>query len=145
MRVYSDPLFLWQTHVARARTQLRQVCWPKWKLSFSDRDPYALRYALLVLLFVSAIFSWGALGGRFIAAINPALGKQLHILNPTLDAWITPPEYTGMSPIMIATPAGARHDGDAINVPEGSVLSAHLAEKDGGTPVLLANDHKTEF
>src|ERR1700681_4885420 len=39
MTLNSDPLFLWQTHVARPRTQLRQGCWPKWKLSFSDRDP----------------------------------------------------------------------------------------------------------
>jgi hypothetical protein len=88
MTLDSDQLHLWRTHVARARTQLRQVRWPKWKLNFSERDPYALRYALLVLLVCGALFSWGTLGSRFIAAINPTLGKQLHILNPTLDALV---------------------------------------------------------
>ncbi|HEU0117467.1 MAG TPA: DUF4175 family protein, partial [Alphaproteobacteria bacterium] len=102
---------LWQAHVEQARDQLKSLSWPRWKLSFADRDPYALRYGLLVLLVIGAITGWGALGGRLISAINPALGR-LHMLQPTIDAWITPPEYTHMPPIMIATPAGARLDGD---------------------------------
>jgi len=140
----SDQLLLWQMHVERAKEQVKKLHWPRWKLNFEGRDPYALRYGLLILLVIAAVSGWGALGGRLIAAINPAIGK-LQLLSPTLDAWITPPEYTHLPPIMIATPAGARHDGDVLDVPEGSKISAHLAERDGDAPVLVANGEKTDF
>jgi hypothetical protein len=139
-----DQQLLWQVHAERARQQTKSLRWPKWKLSFAEKDPYAIRYALLVLLVVSMMFGWGALGGRVLSSINPALGK-LHILSPTLDAWITPPEYTHMPPIMIATPAGVRHGGDIIEVPEGSTITAHVAEKDGDTPDLIVNGESVAF
>ena len=44
-----------------------------------------------------------------MTAVNPAIGPSLSLFHPALDAWITPPEYTGMAPIMIATPAGSQH------------------------------------
>ena len=135
---------LWWEHADRAREQVKQLRWPKWKLNFSNRDPFALRYALLLLLMVAGVSGWGLLGGNLIGAINPALAK-LKLGAPTLDAWITPPEYTHLPPIMIATPAGARHDGDVIDVPEGSVITAHVVEKDGDAPVLAVNGEKVSF
>jgi len=140
----ADQIALWQAHADRAREQTRTLRWPSWKLAFGERDPYALRYALLILVMVGLLSGWGALGGRLIAAVNPALGK-LHITAPALDAWITPPEYTHLPPIMIATPAGMRLDKGVIDVPEGSVLSAHLAEKDGAAPMLDVNDDSLPF
>jgi uncharacterized protein (TIGR02302 family) len=137
-------LALWQAHQSRARAQLINLHWPRWMLSFADRDPYAVRYALLILLVLGGITGWGALGSRLVAAINPALGR-LHIATPVLDAWITPPEYTGLAPIMIATPAGLRHDGDVIDVPEGSTISAHVVAEDGAAPQLLANNEAVDF
>jgi uncharacterized protein (TIGR02302 family) len=136
---------IWQVHVARTKQNLGALRWPKLQLDLSTRDPYRLRYLLLVLVIIGVVAGWGALGGRLIAAINPALGKQLALFNPTLDAWITPPEYTGLPPIMIATPAGMRHNGDTIDVPEGSTISAHLMERDGDSPVLVTDGRKTEF
>jgi uncharacterized protein (TIGR02302 family) len=140
----ADQMALWQMHAARAREQIKNLRWPSWKLAFDERDPYALRYAMLILLVVGLLSGWGALGGRLIAAINPTLGK-LHMTAPALDAWITPPEYTHLPPIMIATPAGMRLDKTVIDVPEGSILSAHLAEKDGAAPTLDVNDDSVSF
>jgi uncharacterized protein (TIGR02302 family) len=136
---------LWQTHVERARMQLKNPRWPCWRLTFADRDPYALRYALLILLAVGAVGSWGAWGGRLLAAVNPALGTSSVFFKPALDAWITPPQYTGLPPIMIATPAGAQNNRDVIVVPEGSTMTAHLAEKSGDAPKLLVNDQIQNF
>jgi len=135
---------LWQVHAARAQEQVQKLRWPKWKPVFADHDHYAVRYALLILLMAGMLFGWGALGGKLIAAINPEIAK-LQIIKPALDAWITPPAYTHMPPIMIATPAGMRHDGDVIEVPEGSTITAHLAEKDGDAPELVANGELSDF
>ena len=139
-----DTHSLWQAHVAKAREQAKHLRWPHFKIDFSKHDPHRLRYVFAVLLAFGLIAGWGALGSRMIAAINPALGK-LPIATVTIDAWITPPAYTHLSPIMIATPAGNRFQDEVIAVPEGSVLHAHLAEKDGDTPLLEANNQSTEF
>jgi len=135
---------LWQAHVLHAREQVKDLRWPRWTMNIAAHDPYRLRYALLALLIVGVMSGWGTLGGRLIAAINPALGK-LPMSTATLDAWITPPDYAHASPIMIATPGGARYQNDVIEVPEGSMLYAHLAEKDGDVPVLEANGQKIDF
>ena len=57
--------------------------------AFPERDLYALRYALLILLMIGALSGWGALRRRLLTAINLALGK-LHMARPALYAWITP-------------------------------------------------------
>lgn len=135
---------VWQQHAEQARQKTENLAWPKWKLNLSQDDPYAVRYGLLAVLVVALTFAWGAWGGRILTAINPAIGK-LHMATPTLDAWITPPEYTHLPPIMIATPADNRHGSDVIDVPEGSVVTVHLAEKSGTVPNLRANDEDTAF
>jgi uncharacterized protein (TIGR02302 family) len=136
---------LWQVHLERSRAQLKNLRWPRWKLSFADRDPYALRYAFLLLLSVGLFFSWGAWGNRLLAAVNPAIGPSINLFRPALDAWITPPDYTGLPPIMIATPAGTQHENEVLDVPAGSTIAAHLAEKSGEAPDLLVNDQTLGF
>ncbi|MGE3624148.1 MAG: DUF4175 domain-containing protein [Bdellovibrionales bacterium] len=136
---------LWQAHLERCRAQLQELRWPRWKLSFADRDPYALRYALLVLLGVAVFTSWGIWGGRLLAAVNPSLGPSLALFRPPVDAWITPPDYTGLPPIMIATPAGPLHADKIITVPEGSTITAYVAEKSGETPRLDVNGASIDF
>ncbi len=136
---------LWRAHQVEAESRLKGLRWPRWKLSFAARDPYALRYGILILLAIGLFTGWGVWGGRMLAAINPDLGKKLEALNPALDAWITPPDYTGLPPIMIATPAGQRHDADIIDVPEGSTITAHIAEKDDEAPKLSVNGKNITF
>ncbi len=135
---------LWQEHRARAEHQVRNLRWPKWMLSLAGYDPYGLRYAVLASLIVGLVIGWGGLGGRLVSAINPAVGHW-YMARPALDAWITPPAATHLPPIMIATPAGAQHNDKVIDVPEGSKLSAHLAEKNGDVPTLKVNDHTQKF
>ena len=140
----NDQMLLWQAHLEAAKEKTKKLYWPQWKLSFSDKDPYALRYALLIAFVIAAMSGWGVLGGRLIGAINPALGK-LQILSPTLDAWITPPEYTHLPPVMIATPAGTRLDRAVIDVPEGSKITAHIAEQGGDVPTISIGEQKADF
>jgi uncharacterized protein (TIGR02302 family) len=135
---------LWQEHVERARLSLDNLAWPRWTLKLAEHDPYRLRYVAAVVLIVGLMIGWGALGGRMIAAINPALAK-LPLNTATVDAWITPPDYTHMAPIMIATPAGNRFQDQVVRVPEGSVLHVHVAEKDGAAPTLTSNGQDADL
>ncbi len=120
-----DPVMkaLWSAHVERAaaRAAALRAGWPKPRLT--ERDPYALR-ALVVLALVTTFFM--AEGERwkrvtvafdFSGAIAPRLYR--------VDAWVTPPVYTGRAPVLLP---GVRHDEPApgeiaaVSVPTGSVL-----------------------
>ncbi|MBV8548952.1 MAG: DUF4175 family protein [Alphaproteobacteria bacterium] len=132
-------LEIWEHYVAQTRERIRRLAWPALHVDWKKRDPYHLRYVVLVLLALGSVAGWGVLGGRVVAALNPALAI-MPVSAPTVAAWITPPEYTHKPTIMIATAAGINLTHEVIDVPEGSLLSIHLAEKDGTTPVLSVND-----
>lgn len=133
---------LWNLHIERHRAQLKKLRPPRWGLSLAERDPYALRYAAVILLALGLCFSWGGWGERLRAALDPAVSLPWSAPTLALNAWITPPEYTGLPPVMIATPAGSRRADEVIAVPEGSVLNVHLA--DAGRPPTLTLNGATE-
>lgn len=115
------------------------------RLTLRQHRAPPLRYVLLILLTLGGLSGWSFWGGQLMASINPDLRLRFHLLTPALDAWITPPEYTGQPPIMVATPAGARYAGSVIDVPAGSLITAHLAETDGGAPTLIIGKDEAPF
>lgn len=120
-----DPMAaaLWRAHLARtaeAAKNLRAGL-PQPKLTL--RDPFAFR-ALILLAVVATFFIADSDRQRRLAAAFDWTGA----LTPHLyrvDAWITPPVYTGRAPVLLA---GIRHDEVApgevpqVAVPAGSVL-----------------------
>lgn len=116
---------LWQAHrdrLARALARLR-VGHPSPR---TDRyDPFALRAlglvgTLLVIVLVGDSIR-DRLGAAFRFGVDPAAAAA------RLDAWVTPPPYTGRAPVMLAD--GARPelavggaDGKPLQVPDRSVL-----------------------
>src|SRR5271155_3159361 len=98
------------------------------RLTLRKRKVPPLRYVLLILLTLGGLSGWSFWGGRLMASLNPDLRMKFHLFTPALDAWITPPDYTGSPPVMVATPAGARFGGSVIDIPAGSTITAHLAE-----------------
>jgi uncharacterized protein (TIGR02302 family) len=114
----NDPVaqVLWQAHVARALLSARKVKagWPMPRLSL--RDPMALR-ALVSILVVATFFA--ASGERFkrVAAAFDWHGVVAPA-NFRIDAWITPPVYTGRPPVMLP---GLRPGETAQNAPAAPV------------------------
>lgn len=140
---------LWRLAQERARRQATDL-----RLDLPDsrlpaRDPWALRVATALLMVVGATIGWGDLGGRTAGALLPSLGLG-NVFTPTrLDAWATPPDYTGQPPVFLTAkkPAGAEgevEDAKPLFLPTGTRLVVRL---DGGygTPVLLANGQETDF
>jgi uncharacterized protein (TIGR02302 family) len=113
---------LWRAHVERALVSARKLKagWPQPKLSL--RDPLALR-ALALILMVASFF---AAGGEHMRRITAAFDWQGVVApaNFRIDAWVTPPVYTGRPPVMLP---GLRPDETAqtagpVSVPAGSQL-----------------------
>jgi len=151
----TDPvaLALWEAHRQRMAAAARalKAGWPSPRLAL--RDPMALR--VLVLLVVAVTFF--AASGERMQRIATAFDWRGVIApaNFRVDAWVTPPAYTGRAPVLLPglrpgepTPAS----GPALAVPVGSTLivrasggvSMDITRTGGLEPVAPAADAKTE-
>jgi len=130
-----DPysLALWQAHVARTLAAARafKAGWPSPRLAM--RDPYALRGLILI----AVIATFVAAGGEHWKRVAAAFDWQGVVLpsNFRVDAWVTPPVYTGKPPIILAgmhPGEMARQDTEAnelVSVPAGSTLVVRATGK----------------
>jgi uncharacterized protein (TIGR02302 family) len=123
-----DPLAeaLWVAHRRRllaAMDRLRAGI-PAPKLA--RRDPVALRF-LVVLLAVVGFF---VAGSERIDRLAEAFrgGESVAAIAARIDAWVTPPAYTGRPPIFL-TGDSAKPAGTVYSVPTGSVVTVRT----GGT------------
>src|SRR4029078_8322184 len=74
---------------------------PSWPAPRTDRkDPYAIRAALLLAVVAAFLATGGKVRDRLRAAFTPAASGAPALLR--LDAWVTPPVYTGLAPIVLA-------------------------------------------
>lgn len=119
-----DPIAqaLWQAHVERALLTARRLKagWPSPKLSL--RDPMAFR-ALALILLVASFF---AAGGERVKRVTAAFDWQGVVApaNYRIDAWVTPPVYTGRPPVMLPgmRPGETAQAAAPVAVPTGSQL-----------------------
>ncbi|MET0667063.1 MAG: DUF4175 family protein, partial [Methyloceanibacter sp.] len=123
---------LWATHRQRLARLIDKLT-PAWPKPRTDRnDPYALR-AALVLGLAAAILATGGNGlDRLRQAFSPAATGTPSLIR--LDAWITPPVYTGIAPIVLAdgndTVGTGAETFRALSVPERSelIVRAHAPQ-----------------
>ncbi len=114
---------LWQAHLHRTAENARRLRagWPRPHLA--ARDPFALRAIVLLSLVTTFFMAEGERASRIAAAFDwrGVVAPKLY----RVDAWVTPPAYTGRAPVLLP---GVRHDapapGDvaAISVPANSRL-----------------------
>jgi uncharacterized protein (TIGR02302 family) len=113
---------LWQAHVERALLSARKfkAGWPSPRLSL--RDPMAFR-ALVVILVVASFF---AAGGERVKRVTAAFDWRGVVApaNFRIDAWVTPPIYTGRAPVMLPglRPGETAQAASPVAVPAGSQL-----------------------
>ncbi|MGZ8400065.1 MAG: TIGR02302 family protein [Methyloceanibacter sp.] len=132
---------LWSAHRARLG-QLISRLKPSWPAPRTDRkDPYAIRSALLLAV-VAALLATGGNGWNHLrAAFSPAASSAPALLR--LDAWVTPPVYTGLPPIVLAdgneTVGAGAESFRALSVPERSELIVRTHAPQGETVSLVTS------
>ncbi len=120
-----DPVMdaLWRAHHSAAEQHAERIRtpWPAPRLAW--RDPYAIR-ALVLLAVIAAFFTAKDDHARRVAAafdFSGVIASKIY----RVDAWVTPPSYTGRAPLLLP---GIRHDqpapkeSAAFVVPAGSEL-----------------------
>ena len=124
-----DPLTLalWQAHRERLLAGLGRLKagWPS--PGMAQRDPHALRYLVPLLLVVAWMAASGDRGPRIADAFRP--GVIPVEAAPRIDAWVTPPAYTGRPPIFLTGDAARAAAGEGrVSVPEGSIVTIRMPE-----------------
>nr|WP_244670662.1 TIGR02302 family protein [Rhodoplanes elegans] len=130
-----DPwaLALWRAHVERSLAAARslKVGLPAPRLA--ARDPVAVRMLVLLLVAVSFVSAGGDRMRRIAAAFD--WHSAVVPTNYRLDAWVSPPVYTGRAPVILpgVRPGETAQAGipAAVTVPAGSVLVIRASGQSG--------------
>ena len=113
---------LWRAHVERALMSARKLKagWPAPRLAL--RDPIALRALVLILATASFFAATGERMKRIEAAFD--WHGVVAPANFRIDAWVTPPVYTGRPPVMLPglRPGETVAAAGPVAVPVGSQL-----------------------
>lgn len=138
-----DPiaLALWQESRARTLASLTRIRAGLPSPQLAIHDPWAVR-GLVVVMMVAAWFAAGDERNLRVASAFDWNG----VLTPTnirVDAWVTPPVYTGKPPIILssASKEGAATAGGPLAVPAGSTV---IVRSSGGTLDVVASGGVTE-
>lgn len=140
------PAQLWALHRKRLARLVARLK-PSWPKPRADRDdPFAIRAALVLTLVVAFFAAGGDAGSRIKAAFLPAATASTQLVR--LDAWITPPVYTAMAPVVLAD--GTEQVGRgaetfrALSVPVRSQLIVRAHAPDGDRVTLTLADETGE-
>ncbi|MEX0348777.1 MAG: TIGR02302 family protein [Paracoccaceae bacterium] len=103
---------LWRAHQDRMAARAAAAAPVQPDLRLASRDPYALRYAALLLFCVGVLFGsvW-----RAGSITDMAPGAATAAQGPTWEGWIEPPRYTGLPTLYLNDISEPE-----LTVPEGS-------------------------
>ena len=128
----TDPMgqAIWRAHQARMAAGLSRLRVGLPRPGLARRDPRALRAGLLVAL----VAAWGVAGEAAPERLRRALLPSFAATPPPaalrVEAWVTPPAYTGAPPIFLAA------EGGQATVPAGSRLQVAVSGRAGAAPEL---------
>ncbi len=112
---------LWRAYQQRARDSVRILKPGRPQSDLARQDPYAVRVAVVLALFVSVILSDADWKTAFQKAAIPnwQAGETTAL---TIDAWVNPPAYTGVAPIFLTRDQSLSTTDTTQKVPSGSRL-----------------------
>ncbi|HEX6958403.1 MAG TPA: TIGR02302 family protein [Ferrovibrio sp.] len=135
-----DPIAraLWTLHRRRALERLAAIRVGMPQAGWWRRDVWGIRAALGLLLVVA----WASPGEdrieRLADTISPGTALPLG-MTLTMDAWITPPAYTGRAPIFLSRDGKPVMQASSLDVPTGSVLKLRLSGPASGFSLQLGD------
>jgi uncharacterized protein (TIGR02302 family) len=130
---------LWREHQKRMAESLGDVGSDLPRTRVPERDPWGLRAAAALLFVTAFAFSYGPLGGRLGDAFQA--GAIAETIPPRVDAWVTPPAYTGKAPVFLT--ADANRQNPTFTVPQGSEVSLRVTGGAGDEALSYADSGGT--
>jgi len=131
---------LWRRHRLRMAAAAKKLLPGPPRVSLVAEDPRALRGLVVLLLAVGVLYAGSDAGRRILHAFSPPLAAAPE--NVRLDAWVTPPDYTGRSPVVLANGDGGGEAAEPVAVPAGSTLTVAVHGADRA-PTLVQGKSET--
>lgn len=129
---------LWQAHRARTLAGIRALKVGIPHPGLPARDRRALRFAVLLAILAALGIANEDAPNRILAGLDPILPVSAALPATEVQAWITPPAYTGVPPIFL-------HPGAPVpGIPMGAHLTVNVSGGDT-TPSLLLGDKAIAF
>lgn len=131
---------LWREHQKRMADKLGDLGADLPRARVPERDPWGLRAVAALLLVTAFAFSFGPSGGRLSDGFRAHAARD--IVPPRIDAWVTPPAYTGKPPIFLTTPVidnNAKQAAATFTVPQGSDVSLRVTGGSGEETLSFAD------
>ena len=114
---------LWKEHKARMWAKLSDVKRGNYQSDIPDRDPYALRVFVLLLLASGFAYSFSGQAGQLSDVVNLRPPSEQNTDLVRIDAWVTPPAYTNRAPIFLNQ---LQSQQTAISIPEKSEITIRI-------------------
>lgn len=130
---------LWRAHWERVRAKVKDLRVGAPRPRVARRDPLALRGLALIVLVFAGIVAWGDEDTRLARAFMPSFAPTTDS-KITVEAWLTPPDYTGVAP-RVVTPETA---GSTIEVPDGTRIMIQL-HGGRGEPVVTQGKQRIQM
>jgi uncharacterized protein (TIGR02302 family) len=128
---------LWAAHLTRMRGLLARLRVAAPSPGMARRDPWAVRWAVALVLLIAVAAGSGQAGARLQRALLPASGT-VDGSELALDIWITPPNYTQVPPILLQGQAGSEPGApDQLSIPVGSTVLAQLGGVEGAARLMI--------
>jgi uncharacterized protein (TIGR02302 family) len=122
---------LWDEHRRRMAARITGLKSGLPRTNIPEIDPWGLRAVVGLLLVVAFAFSGGPLGGRLTDAFRSHSASNA--LPARIDAWVTPPRYTGRPPVFLTSAANSQEKQFAV--PQNSTLVIRIIGGNGSERV----------
>ena len=110
---------LWEIHQRRAREDLARLRAPTPAPNVAARDHFALRGAVILALFIALVGGSGTVSTRLWRNLIPTMVKAGPAV--AIKMWVTPPAYTGRSPLYLEIPStDGRDTPETLEIADGS-------------------------
>jgi len=120
---------LWKEHQIRMAERIAALDAGLPQPDIARHDRHALRAVPALLLVAAFGFSFSNGAGTIGDAFRPASAPADSALDLRIDAWLTPPSYTGRAPIFLT--GGADGSTTGLSLPQHSQLTVRLTGGDG--------------
>ncbi|MDZ7600933.1 MAG: TIGR02302 family protein [Hoeflea sp.] len=127
---------LWEEHRRRMAEKIGTLETGLPRSSLPVRDPWGIRVAVGLLLFVAFGYSYSGNSGRLGDAFVSHVATDLPDVR--IDAWITPPPYINQAPVFLT--GVDRAAGEPVDAIEGSEVTIRVGGGGADTQVLWGPD-----
>ncbi|MDA4845810.1 TIGR02302 family protein [Hoeflea poritis] len=141
--VSEDDVFahsLWQAHKKRMAEQIDAVHLAAPRPDTPKVDPYGLRAVVALLFVVGFAYSYSSQSGLLSDVFHSHKQAQA-VAGIRVDAWVTPPDYTGKAPIFLT--GNTKGLPETIAVPQGSEMLVRIVGGNGSEEVVYESGGQT--